>query len=337
MALKQVMEFVDEPKKSFGFSVDSVVSNDSKDVITLDSNPVPARKRGPGRPPKDSSSTANTYIGPDNFVKSNGKKSDTPEKQYEKGYSATVGILAGAIQQADDIYKNIESELANFRNNRSYGGKTRMMAMGELMNAQMGLINTKINAVRELDSIKHKINDLVMKRMQFDKEVNDENSDKAIMDAYYALVNSSQYGLTPMQAPLSPASLNTGVTMNGTSLNGSFINGASIIPANPDHKQAMQDQSFNDYKANLTPIQRKMILDNDPNIKTVVVYDQGSGRKYFDVVNVQTGQSVPGVPRPAEFLLDSMRIDARNGIASNSNVNQSYPLVITGTRIADEL
>ena len=334
MSLKQVIEFVKEPDRSFGFNVDSVVSDDKKDLINLSSDPVPARKRGPGRPPKDATSTANTYT-TDNFVKS--KKHETPEKQYEKGYSATVGILATAIQQADTIYNNIESELVNFRNNRSYGGKTRMMAMGELMNAQMGIINTKINAVRELDSIKHKINDLVMKRMQFDKEVNDENSDKAIMDAYYALVNSSQYGLTPMQSPLSPAAINTGVTMNGTSLHGSFINGANIIPANQSDKQALQDQSFNDYKANLTPIQRKMILDNDPNIKTVVVYDQGSGRKYFDVVNVQTGQSIPGVPRPAEFLLDAMRIDARNGIATNSNVNQSYPLVITGTRVADEL
>ena len=247
MALKQVIEFVEEPQRSFGFNVDSVVDSDDKSVVPVESTSPAPRKRGPGRPPKDASSTANTYT-TDNFIKANNKRQDTPEKQYEKGYAATVGILANAIQQADSIYTNIEAELNNFRNNRSYGGKTRMMAMGELMNAQMGIINTKINAVRELDSIKHKINDLVMKRMQFDKEVNDENSDKAIMDAYYALVNSSQYGLTPMQAPLSPASLNTGVTMNGTSLNGSFINGASIVPANPEHKMAMQDQSFNDYK-----------------------------------------------------------------------------------------
>ena len=95
--------------------------------------------------------------------------------------------------------------------------------------------------------------------------------------------------------------------------------------------------SFQNYKENLTPIQRKMILDKDPNIKTVVVYNQTTGEKYFDVINVQTGQSVPGVQRPAEFLLDNMRVDARNGIASNSNINKSFPLVIIGTSAADEL
>ena len=330
MSTKQVIEFIDEPKKSFGFNTKSLVA------IESDSTPQPTKKRGPGRPPKDSSSIANVYTDPNSFIKADKKL--TPEKQYEKGYSATIGLLGSAIQQADQIYNNIETELNNYRNNRSYGGRSRMVTMSEFMNTQMGLINTKINAIRELDNIKHKVNDLVLKRMQFDKEVADENSDKTVMDAYYALVNSAQYGLTPMQSPLSPASINTGINMSGTPLSGSFISDASnIIPANPEDKLVQQDSSFNDYKANLTPIQRKMILDNDPNIKTVVVYDQGSGRKYFDVVNVQTGQSVPGVTRPAEFLLDNMRIDARNGIASNSNVNQTYPLVITGTRIADEL
>lgn len=329
MALKQVIEFVDEPAKSFGF--------DTKSLVTTDDTPSivePPKKRGPGRPPKNASN-ANVYTDPNSFVRADKKANNSPERQYEKGYSATVAILANSIQQADNIYNHIETEMTNYRNNRSYGGKSRMISMSELMNTQMGLLNTKINAVRELDSIRHKINDLVMKRMQFDKEVADENSDKAVMDAYYALVNSAQYGLSPMQQPLSPASINTGINMAGNPISGSMINGATIIPANPEDKPI--DSSFNDYRNNLTPIQRKMILDNDPNIKTVVVYDQGSGRKYFDVVNVQTGQSVPGVTRPAEFLLDNMRIDARNGIAVNSNVNQSYPLVITGTRIADEL
>ena len=83
----------------------------------------------------------------------------------------------------------------------------------------------------------------------------------------------------------------------------------NIIPANNE------DQAFNDYIGNLTPVQRKMISEKDPNIQTVVIYNQATGTKYFDVVNVQTGQSVPGIQRPGEFLLDDMRIDQRNGRA----------------------
>lgn len=331
MAGKTVIEFVDEPEQVYGLSSNALVSSDgTTGEVVVD--PTPPKKRGPGRPPKNTSN-ANTYT---EFVPANNKnQKNSVEAQYEKGYTHTVGLLAGAIQQTESIYNNIETELQNYRNNRSYGGKSRMMQMTELMNAQMSVVNTKVNAIRELNNVRHKINDLVMKKTQMDKDAVDENSDKAIMDAYYAFINSSQYGLTPMQAPLAPSSLNTGVNMQGQTIPTSMISGASIVPANPD--VAASDPSFDAYKANLSPVQRKMILDNDPNIKTVVVYDQGSGNKYFDVVNVQTGQSIPGVTRPAEFLLDNMRIDARNGIAVNSNVNQTYPLVIVGNRIADEL
>ena len=332
MAKKTVIEFVDEPEQSYGLSTNALVTktSDTGDVVV---DPTPPKKRGPGRP-STKNTNANQYT---DFIRADNKKKPTSlEEQYEKGYTQTVGLLAGAIQQTQSIYENIETELQNYRKNRAYGGKSRMMQMTELMNTQMSVVNTKINAIRELNNVRNKINDLVMRKTQMDKDAIDENSDKAVMDAYYAMINASQYGLTPMQAPLAPSTLNTGVNMSGQTIPTSMISGASIIPANPDSAPAA-DPSFDAYKANLTPVQRKMILDNDPNIKTVVVYDQGSGNKYFDVVNVQTGQSVPGVTRPAEFLLDNMRIDARNGIAVNSNVNQTYPLVIVGSRVADEL
>lgn len=326
-----VIEFIEEPEKSYGFSESSVVIPESKTALV----PVdPPKKRGPGRPPKSSYNNANIYTDSDGIIKAN--KSQSPEVQYEKGYSTNSKLLYGAIAQSDNIYQNIETELVDLRTHPAKGGKIRHQIMSEYMNTQVGLLNTKITAIRELDNIRHKINDLILKKMQIDKDSIDENSDKTVMDAYYALVNASNYGLPQFNSPLSAASINTGIGLDGQRLQTtSIIPSSEIIPANEDPNTI--DQSFEQYKANLTPVQRKMILDNDPNIKTVVVYDQSSGRKYFDVINVQTGQSVPGVSRPGEFLLDNMRIDARNGIAVNSNINQSFPLVIIGNRVADEL
>ena len=327
MALKQVIEFVEESPKSYGFNTKSIVSSDA--------SPIPVestKKRGPGRP---SRTNANMYTDDSTIIKAN--KNNSPEARYEKSYSDTSKMLYGAIAQTDIIYNNVEQELDNFRKNRSYGGRNRMQNISEFMNLQGTLVNTKINAIRELDSIRHKINDLVLKNKQIDKDAQDENSDKAVMDAYYALVNASTYGLPQMTSPLSPATINTGINLSGTQLNGSVISsGPDIVPANVDTTKNI-DRSFEEYKNNLTPVQRKMILDNDPNIKTVVVYDQSTGHKYFDVVNVQTGVSIPNVTRPADFLLDSMRIDARAGIAVNSNINQSFPLVIVGSRAIDEI
>lgn len=337
MAKKIVMEFIDDKKEepSYGLSYASVVSDSPNgEIIDVTPEPEPPKKRGPGRP--KSGSNANTFTDTTAIVTGRKRKA---KNEFEEGYVNTTKMLFGAVAQADNMYANINQELNNFKNNRSYGGRNRMMHISNFMNAQATLINTKVGAIRELNSIRNKINELTLRKMQMDKDIHEENSDKAVMDAYYALINASNYGLPQMQAPLTPASLNTGISMGGTPIASQVINNATPItrPGGATVNATPSDTSFENYKANLTPVQRKMILDNDPNIKTVVVYDQSTGNKYFDVVNVQTGQSIPGVQRPADFLLDNMRIDARNAIAVNSNVNQTFPLVLTGSRVADEL
>ena len=326
MSLKTVIEIDNEPVKEYGFNTNSLVISES-DLEVLPPE-QPKKKRGPGRP--SANSNANTYTDDSTIVKAN--KSSSTESIYEKGYNVTTKLLYGSIQQSETIYNNIENELQDLRDHPAKGGKIRGQIMSEYMNTQVSLINTKIQAIRELDNIRNKINDLNLKRYQLDKDANDENSDKAVMDAYYAFINSANYGLPRAQAPLSPSTINTGINLAGAPIQSNMISSSEIVPVS-----SSVDKSFEEYKQNLTPIQRKMILDNDPNIKTVVVYDQSTGVKYFDVVNVQTGQSVPGVTRPAEILLEAMRIDARNGVAINSNVNQTYPLVIIGSRVADEL
>ena len=341
MAKKQVIEIVDNPEegaRTYGFNSKSMVVATPDDISMYEEEPP--RKRGPGRPPKYAS-TSNTYI--DASEINRGKHKETPEETYAKNYAPTVKMLFGAIGQADAIYANLEDELQTFRQNKAYGGRNRLMHMGEFMNTQANMINTKISAIRELNSVRHKINDLVLKKAQLDKNTLDENSDKAIQDAYYALVNASAYGLPQMQIPLSPSTINTGVALNGAQINSSTINTPSISNIESRTQivtgdgQPPMDASFDSYQANLTPNQKRMIVGNDPNVKEVVVYDQSSGNKWFDVINVQTGQSVPGVSKSAAFLMDNMRVDANNGIATNSNVNRSWPLVIVGSKALDEL
>lgn len=341
MARKQVIEIVENPDEgdhTYGFNSKSMVVATPEDISVYEDDPP--RKRGPGRPPKNGS-TSNTYI--DVSEINRGKHKETPEEAYAKNYAPTVKMLFGAIGQADSIYASLEEELQTFKHNKSYGGRSRLIHMGEFMNTQANMINTKIAAIRELNSVRHKINDLVLKKAQLDKNTMDENSDKAIQDAYYALVNASAYGLPQMQMPLSPSTINTGVALNGTPIHSSTINTPSInnIESRTEiitgNGTAQPDTTFDSYQSNLTPDQKRMIVGNDPNIKEVVVYDQSSGNKWFDVVNVQTGQSIPGVSKSAPFLMDNMRVDVQNGIAVNSNVNRSWPLVIVGSKALDEL
>ena len=337
--MKQVIEIVDdnEQKAEYGLSASSLVQEGNDDVINT---PVQVpKKRGPGRPPKNQSSTSNTYT---DIVVAD-KKRNTPDslvKEYEKGYFDNAKLLYGAIAQTEQVYKNIEEELDKYRTNRSYGGKNRAMNISQFMSTQVGVISTKINAVRELNSVRNKINDLVMKKEQLLKDTGEDNADKNIMDAYYALVNAPRYGLPAFNQQLSPTTINTGTMVSGNQLPSSGIVTASssnIKQANNTINNQGIDKQFEDYQKNLNPIQKRMIAQNDPNVKTVVCYDASTGNKWFDVVNVQTGMSIPGIQRPAEFLLDDMRVDTRNAIAVNSNTNMTFPLVILGTRAADEL
>ena len=338
--MKQVIEIVDddnEQKAEYGLSASSLVQEGNDDVIDT---PVQVpKKRGPGRPPKNKEADRNSNTYTDIVVSD--KKKNTPNslvKEYEKGYYDNAKLLYGAIAQTEQVYANIEEELDKYRNNRAYGGKNRAMNISQFMSTQVGVISTKINAVRELNSVRNKINDLVMKKEQMLKDTGEDNADKNIMDAYYALVNAPRYGLPAFNQQLSPTTINTGTMISGNQLPSSGIVTAgttnSIKAANSNNPI---DKQFEDYQNNLNPIQKRMIAQNDPNVKTVVCYDASTGNKWFDVVNVQTGMSIPGIQRPAEFLLDDMRVDTRNAIAVNSNTNMTFPLVILGTRAADEL
>lgn len=333
--LKQVITIIDKEERTYGLNSSNLVqSNNSVEVMTADEVAAEKRKRGPGRPPKNSPPI--TYTS--GIIEADNKKKNSPSTEIEKGYDVTTKLLYGAIAQADNMYNNLDQELNNFRSNSHYGGRNRMETMSNFMNTQVGLINTKVSAIRELNSSRSKINDLIMKREQMLKDTGEENSDKAVMDAYYAFINAPRYGLPTVNQALSPSSLNTGVNLAGQAIPTTSIGGLSgVVSADPTNQQAVQNTSFESYTQNLSPIQKRMIVDKDPNIKTVVVYDQSTGMKYFDVVNVSTGQSIPGVQKPAEFLLDTMRIDARNGIAVNSNANMTFPLVLVGMRAADEL
>ena len=337
----QVVEIVEpkEDKETVGLSIDNMVQKDDETTTAITTS---KRKRGPGRPPKNGTPITYTDIVTEDTNTANRKK-DSFEKKMENGYAPQAAMLFSTIQQTDYLYGSINEELQKYKDNRNYGGKTRAMNMSSLLSSQVGVINAKTNIVRELNNIRSRINDSIMKNNQLMKDTKEDNADKAVMDAYYALVNAPQYGLNSNISPLSPSSINTGVNLSGQAIPSMNINTGIVTSDDttpqlpPGMGNNSVDTSFQNYLQNLTPIQQRMILEKDPNVKTVVVYNQSTGHKYFDIVNVSTGQSIAGAQRPAEFLLDDMRVDFRTGTATNSNANMTFPLVVTGNRAIDEI
>ena len=340
--MKQIIEIVDTKnnKNSFGFDHNKMIKSSPSDGSVLLPDIVP-KKRGPGRPPKDPNKQL-LYTNSDGIIKAQTEKNENNmQKELEDGYSNTNKLLYSAIAQADTMYLDINTQLDSMRNNRR--ANIKMQNISDLMNIQVGLINSKISAIRELNNARNKINDLIMKNKQLNKDTIDQNSDKQVMDAYYALLNAPQYGLPQIGQVLAPTTVNTGITLKGNNLQSDII-GSTMMPVNRDfngntviNNGYSVDSDFENYKESLSPTQKRMIVGNDPNVKAVVVYDQSTGNKWFDIVNIQNGMSIPGVERPAEFLLDDMKLDFRNGLATNAKANLSYQLVLVGNRAIDEI
>ncbi len=80
----------------------------------------------------------------------------------------------------------------------------------------------------------------------------------------------------------------------------------------------------------MTPEQNRMLMDGNPNIETVVVYDPSTGSKAFDVIDTSTGSPVANYPRPDPIMLDDTTIDFASGIASNTNIGQNWKVVTLG-------
>lgn len=326
--MKQVVDIIkDDEERSYGINASNLVEGINPNKVE---EPKP-KKRGPGRP--KSSTNTNNYPIPNSYTdivtedkNSLQQKKNDYEKQVEKGYYPQAALISGVLRQTEQLYQSVEEQLKFYRENKSAGGKSRNLAMAELQNTQVSLMNTKLAAIREMNNMRNKINDLITKHDQMLKDTGEENSDKAVMDSYYALINAPRYGLPTFTQPLHPSSINTGVNLQGNVVTSSpIITDNNVVPQQPISTESMN------------PIQQRMVLEKNPNIKTVVVYNQSTGDKWFDVVDVTTGQSIPNVPRPAQFLLDDVVPDFRNGVATNSNANMSYPLVLQGSRAIDEL
>jgi hypothetical protein len=158
-----------------------------------------------------------------------------------------------------------------------------------------------------------------MKRYQQNKELQKAaDDDRYIADMYNAYIN------TPLNAGMGGPAFMSMTSQNAIANPAQMMSGVQVMP-NGDITDG-----YSNYMNNITPEQNRMILENDPNIETVVVYDRSSGGKCFDVIDTRTGYSVPNYPKPSPELLDETNLDLINGIASNSNIGQSWKIVVQG-------
>ena len=232
------------------------------------------------------------------------------EVDYARTYTETNNLIRGAILQADELSSEIKQDIDAVRSSKTI--KNKYTYITNLTASASALISTKISAIKELNSTITQGHNLELNRLKTLKlNEKDSNDDMKMMDIYSAFVN------TPIGTYTPPAPSIQDLTLGVNSQN------PSISP--------VEMISTNNGSTGLSPEQNRMRMESNPNIQVVVRYDQSTGQRCFDVVDKNTGMSVPNYPRPDNFLLEDTTIDIHTGIARNRNINAVWPLIMEGS------
>lgn len=315
--LIRVADAVDSGQVSINFN--SYVS-DSVEPVISNIAPVSVSEEGGkkrGRPPKQKLMTDGTVmISAHQDQDLTMIQSNTP---YISTFNETNALLRGTIMDIDGLNRLVKDQLDSVVESKTLRKKYDYVS--ELSSTSANLISTKIRTISEMNKVisdSHNLDIRRMKELKLNTMADDANSDKRMMDMYSAFINTpvGSYGMAGPQFP----------SMQEMTVAGGGVGGIDIGSAG----QTI-DPGYMNWKQNMSPETNRMILQkNNPNIQTVVVYDQTTNNKFFDVIDRATGQSVPNVPRPDSFLLADTYPNINNGTARNSNIDAVYPLMLTG-------
>ena len=227
-------------------------------------------------------------------------------------YDDTNRILKETITEIDVVTVDIKNELDKVRSSKTMKSKYNYISQ---LSGNIGMmLSTKVAAVRELNNSIKNSNELDYKKQKDMDAINSQNNDLAIQNLYNAFIsNPANQGIAGKTA------------LGPTTMDMSVAGSTNIVRVGGDNSL---DNAYQNFKSNMSPEVNRMILESNPNIKDVVVYDQATGNKYFDVVDMSTNQSVPNVPVRDAMFLEDCTIDTRNRIARNVNLNEVYPLII---------
>ena len=231
-------------------------------------------------------------------------------ESFSTGYETSNNILKQTVGQLDELGYCVMDEFNKVKNSQM---KSKYVVLPQLASSLSTIISTKVTAVREMNKTIKDVYDLEMKRMkETAKDQANVSDEQYVMDAYNAFI-SAPVGAQPFIAPPS------------------MINTTTMTPNIMRAEVGNVDDEYSMYMQNLSPEQARMNHEHNPNIKQVVVYDAANPLvRYFDVIDVTTGQSIPPnqVPRLDPMFLEDTTIDEYNNIARNAKLDMTFPLVV---------
>ena len=236
-----------------------------------------------------------------------------PATQTIHTYDDTNRILRETITEIDIVSVDIKNELDKVRSSKTMKSKYNYISQ---LSGNLGMmLSTKVAAVRELNNSIKNSNELDYKKQKDMDAISNQNNDLAIQNLYNAFIsNPANQGMA-------------GMNVLGPSTKDMTLVGSTGIVRSDNNINSL-DNAYENFRNNMTPEVNRIIMDSNPNVKDVVVYDQATGHKYFDVFDMSTNTPVPNMPVRDPMFLEDCTIDTRNRIARNVNLNEVYPLII---------
>ena len=308
---------------SYGFTI-IPDEQPSKNALVVSVPAMPAEQQ------EQKNKKRRTTKKPDDIVRPDGNSVTVESQPTIDSYNQTSAMLEEAIREIDVIAVDLKTEMDAIKLNRN--ARNRTVAIGNLGETLGRLLETKISAIREINNSISKSNDMDYKKAKDLRAAQAamDSDDKNIMALYNALIHQNApavpAGMTALPPQIAQLYANPDITRSPLVRADSSID-SGINPV---------DQGYANYLANVTPEQNAMFYENDPNVQTVVVFDHANGRKFFQVMNVMTGQPIDNVPVPDARFMDDTYLDLKTMTAKNSNLNITYPIVEINKGITSE-
>jgi len=297
---------------SSAFSFKAKPSTIKVDVEPSDQE-VANKKRSPGRPKKESGNTP-IITGEEDTTPANSTSGQIIDNPTAYSYYETTGLLRETLGQIDSLNSELMQEFQMVRNNRTMKNKYNVLV--GLSENVGSLLSNKISAIREINSSISKANDLDYKRYKDAKAAQAAiDDDKYIADLYKsAMANPQMNPVSPIMPQIDPAMFGSGIVRAQMPMD--IIGGQPV------------DTSYLNYQSRLTPEQNMWRYEDNPAVQQVLVMDDATGNKFFQFMNTQTGEVIPNMPTYDENILADTTVDRDRMIAKNTNLNQTFPLVI---------
>ncbi len=239
-------------------------------------------------------------------------------------YAENMAELKKTAMQLDSLANDLKSDLDQVRASRTLKGKYQYTSM--IGNNLASILATKSQVIREMNNtIKNSI-ELDYKIQKDRLAAKEGDDDKRIMDMYNAFISAPISGNKQQLLGIPSEQQLTLPMSNNVNMISRVVRPGAVVTDDP---------GFDNYMNNMTPEQNLMMYENNPDVKQVVVYNEDTGERFFDVRNIKTGESIPNVSKHDNMFLEDTVIDKKRKIARNVNLGESYPLIVVGGNSKD--